>query len=85
MELLHWVGGHGFDLLEAAGIIASLTFTAFALRMDAKTRRVTNLLALTAQHRDIWSHLYVRPRRPASWSLRPTWPSGPSPWPRRCS
>lgn len=61
MELLHWVGGHGFDLLEAAAIIASLSFTAFALRMDARTRRVTNLLALTAQHRDIWSHLYARP------------------------
>ncbi len=29
--------------------------------MDAKTRRITNLLALTAQHRDIWSHLYARP------------------------
>ena len=61
MEVLHWAGGHGFDLLEAAGIIASLCFTAVALLREDRSRRISNLLALTANHRDIWMQLYTRP------------------------
>jgi hypothetical protein len=61
MEIHHWVSDHGFDLLEAIGIIASLTFTAVAFLRDAKSRRIDNLIALTAGHRDLWKELLGNP------------------------
>ena len=54
MELYHWMDNHGFDLLEAVGIIASLTFTAVSFRRDDRSRRVGNLLTLTQSHREVW-------------------------------
>ena len=59
--LLHWVKEHGFDLLGSVGIIASLGFTAFSVRKDESSRRIGNLLTLTAAHRDIWTQLFTRP------------------------
>lgn len=61
MNLLSWIADHGFELLEAAGIIGGLAFTAAAFRQDTKARRVGNLLALTAGHRDIWRQVHERP------------------------
>lgn len=61
MEILHWVGTHGFDLLEAVAIIASLCFTAVSFRHDTKARRIGNQFAITEAHRNIWSQLYTRP------------------------
>ncbi len=59
--LLHWIREHGFDLLGSVGLVASLGFTAFSFRKDESSRRIGNLLALTAAHRDIWTQLLVRP------------------------
>lgn len=61
MEIIHWAGGHGFDLLEAVGIIASLCFTAVSFRNDDKSRRIGNLFAIVEAHRNIWTQLYTRP------------------------
>ncbi len=61
MEIFHWVNEHGYDLLEAGGIIASLLFTAASFRREDRSRKISNLLALTAEHRDIWTALYQRP------------------------
>lgn len=36
-------------------------FTAVSLRIDAKVRRVSNLVELTKQHREIWTQIYRRP------------------------
>ncbi|MDE2106297.1 MAG: hypothetical protein KGL39_54255, partial [Patescibacteria group bacterium] len=41
--------------------MAGLLFTAFTVRQDIRERRLTNLMALTGQHRDIWKTLYERP------------------------
>ena len=60
MEIYHWILGHGFDLLGSIGIIASLGFTAVSARQDDRSRRIGNLLALTAAHRDIWTQLFNR-------------------------
>jgi hypothetical protein len=49
-----WFTENWFDLLSASGIIAGLWFTAFTLRSDTKTRRIANLLTITANHREIW-------------------------------
>lgn len=60
-QLLHWVTGHGFDLLGAGGIIASLCFTAVSFRNEDKSRRIANLFAITEAHRNIWTQIYSRP------------------------
>lgn len=60
MELHDWLWTHGSNLLEAVGIVAGLCFTAVSYRDDTKARQVTNLLALTEQHREIWSRLAER-------------------------
>jgi hypothetical protein len=62
MEIYHWIGGHGFDLLEGVGIIASLTFAGLAFRREEKARHTANLLAITAAHRAIWSELFRQPK-----------------------
>ena len=49
-----WILQNWFNLFSTAGIIAGLWFTAFSLRADAKTRRVANLLTITANHREVW-------------------------------
>jgi hypothetical protein len=50
-----------YSLVEAAGIIGSLIFTAVSFRADTKARRIGNLLKLTEQQRDIWRELLHRP------------------------
>jgi hypothetical protein len=62
MELYHWMDNHGFDLLEAVGIIASLTFTAVSFRRDDRSRRVGNLLTLTQSHREVWKEQLHDPK-----------------------
>src|SRR4051794_7017954 len=61
MEGSRWIADNWFDILSAVGIIGGLCFTAFSLRSETKTRRVANLLAVTANHREIWREFYRRP------------------------
>ncbi|MBU6401585.1 MAG: hypothetical protein KGS61_14810, partial [Verrucomicrobia bacterium] len=56
-----WIAEHWFEALQSAGIIAGLILTCIALRQDIKVRRISNLIAVTAEHRDIWSKLYQKP------------------------
>jgi hypothetical protein len=43
------------ELVSIVGVIGSLCFTAFSLRSETKTRRISNLLAVTANHREVWN------------------------------
>ena len=61
MEFSHWLSQNWFDLLQSAGIIASLLFTHSALRLETKTRQVSNLLSLTENHKTLWAEFYRRP------------------------
>lgn len=61
MELIHWITAHTFEILEGIGIIGSLLFTAISFRREDRSRHIANLLAITAQHRDIWSEVLDRP------------------------
>ncbi len=61
MAFFGWSEAHWFTLLQSAGIIGSLIFTAISLRIDAKVRRIGNLINLTEQHRGIWTQTYRRP------------------------
>lgn len=49
-----WLAENSFNLLSAVGIIGGLLFTAHSLRSETKTRRIANLLSITANHREIW-------------------------------
>jgi hypothetical protein len=61
MGVLHWISVNWFDLAQTLGIVASLAFTGATFRTDAKSRRVSNLIELTTQHREIWTELDRRP------------------------
>ncbi len=56
-----WLAEHWFSLLQSAGIIGSLIFTGASLRIDARARRTSNLIAISRQHRDIWTEILRRP------------------------
>jgi len=55
---LHWIANNWPVLLSAIGVIGGLLFNGFSLRSETKTRRITNLLSLTQNHRELWSELY---------------------------
>jgi hypothetical protein len=61
MELSAWFTNHWFTVLQSMGIVGGLLFTGLALRLDAKSRRISNLIDLTDAHREIWSQLLRRP------------------------
>lgn len=56
-----WLVENWFTLLSSAGIIGSLCFTAISLRSETKTRRIANVLAITANHREIWEEFLRTP------------------------
>ncbi len=53
-----WVAENWFNLLSVAGIVGGLCFTGFSLHSEAKTRRVANLLKLTASQRALMEVFY---------------------------
>lgn len=60
--LLQWTSDHIFDLISAIGIIAGLGFTSASFREDIRSRRLSNLVRLTEQHRDIWEESQTNPK-----------------------
>ena len=61
MEILGWLGGHWFDLLQTAGIVVGLFATVHTIRADTRERKIENLFAVTAAHRELWTQFYQRP------------------------
>jgi len=61
MEASQWIGQHWFDLVQSAGIIASLLFSAYTIRKDERARRIGNLIAVNEDYRHIWREFYDRP------------------------
>jgi len=62
MDIEGWASQNWFNLFSAIGIIAGLWFTAISLRSETKTRRVANLLSITANHREIWKEFLTNPK-----------------------
>lgn len=56
-----WLSENWFVLLQGIGIVAGLLFTGISIRHESKGRRISNLLALSAQHRDLWQEMQRRP------------------------
>lgn len=61
MEGLHWLADNWVIELNALGVIGGLFFAAISHRSEAKTRRIANLLTITANRENIWKHFYARP------------------------
>jgi len=61
MGFVKWMAENGFNLFSSAGIIGGLWFTAVSLRSETKTRRVANLLTITANHREVWKEFFHSP------------------------
>ena len=59
---LQWIAENWIIVLNAIGVVGGLLFTGFSVRSEARTRRISNLLTITANHREIWAELYDRPR-----------------------
>ncbi len=59
--LLDWVTANWFLVLQGAGIIGGLLFTGLSLRRESRARRVSDLLTLTEQHRELWNEGRCRP------------------------
>jgi hypothetical protein len=58
MGVWEWLSQNWFDLFSSAGIIGGFWFTAVSLRSETKTRRIANLLTITANHREIWKEFF---------------------------
>jgi len=62
MGIGEWLSQNWFDLFSTVGIMGSFWIGIVALRSEAKTRRVANLLTVTANYREIWKEYYDNPQ-----------------------
>jgi hypothetical protein len=58
---LQWIGENWVIVLNAVGVVGGLLFTGVSLRSETKTRRISNLLDITANHRELWEEFSLRP------------------------
>jgi hypothetical protein len=56
-----WIGQNWLALVQTGTLAGGLLFTGIAVLLDARARRVGNLIQLTQQHRDLWERLYMQP------------------------
>jgi|SRR4051812_46511383 hypothetical protein len=54
MESSHWDLGAWRDLIATIGVIASLLLAAYSSYKEEKARKVSNLIAITQLHSDLW-------------------------------
>ena len=55
-----WIGQNWLALVQTVALAGGLLFTGIAITLDARARRVGNLIQLTQQHRDLWERLYAQ-------------------------
>lgn len=61
MSFAEWSAQNWIALAGAITGIAGLLFNGLSLRSETRTRRITNLLAITRSHRELWSLLIAEP------------------------
>jgi hypothetical protein len=60
-DMTQWFTENWFNLFSSLGIIGGLWFTAVSLHSETKTRRIANLLAITANYREVWKEFFRSP------------------------
>ena len=61
MGFYEWISHNWLALIQTGTLAGGLLFTGVAVLLDARARRVGNLIQLTQQHRDLWERLYLQP------------------------
>lgn len=61
MAILGWLTVHGFDALQTTSILVGLFATVHTLRADVRVRKIQNLFAITAAHRELWTRFSETP------------------------
>src|SRR5262245_188502 len=61
MGILRGLAENWFVFLSAVGIIGGLFYNAESRRSETKTRRISNQIALTEAHREIWKEYLKYP------------------------
>lgn len=61
MGIWQLLQAHWFDVIQSVGIVAGLLFTAYTTIRSDRARRVGNSLAVSSQHREIWTKLISHP------------------------
>ena len=56
-----WISQNWFNLFSSVGIIGGLWFTGVSLHSETKTRRIANLLNITANYRELWEEFFQWP------------------------
>ncbi len=56
IKVLQWLGMHGREIFETLALVISLYFTAASFRANTKERRISNLMTLAGNHRELWLH-----------------------------
>ena len=63
-----WISQNWFDIVVALCSLGSLWFSAFTIRQntqaqkeETKARKSSNLLAITANHREVWREFFGKP------------------------
>lgn len=61
MTWIEALQAHWFELLQTASILVGLFATIHTLRGDTRERKIENLFAVTAAHRELWTQFYRNP------------------------
>jgi hypothetical protein len=61
MAFADWIGHNWFALVQTGALAGGFLLTCTAILLDARARRVANLIQLTQQHRDLWERMYLEP------------------------
>lgn len=61
MTIPDWVAHNWFSVLQTGTLSVALFLIGFAIFLEARARRVANLIQLSQQHRELWERLYVQP------------------------
>jgi len=61
MGAFQWIAERWFEFVQTGGIIAGLLFSAFTAWKDERARKISNLIELKKEHREIWREVYDRP------------------------
>ncbi|HXR46673.1 MAG TPA: hypothetical protein VN784_04465 [Candidatus Limnocylindrales bacterium] len=60
MGFNEWIEYNWLALIQTGALAGGLLFTGMAVLLDARARRVGNLIQLTQQHRDLWERMYLQ-------------------------
>ena len=59
--LLRWLEANWFNLVQSSSIVLGLVFAGLSFRRETRSRRLSNLLALKTEHRQLWNTIHSKP------------------------